>query len=592
MEKVSVIFVNYNSGRFLAESILNLESLSDDLEIIVIDNGSSDKSADYLRADSNVNLICVGENVGFGSAANIGAQIATGEYLLFLNPDAFPLPGTIAKMANHLDLSSGCGACGAFIVDFQGREQNGGRRCDPNLVRSLGKVVSSVFSRLRLPTFDLTLDPLPTLPTPTDAVSGSCMMVRAKVHHQIGGFDEEFFLHFEDLDYCRRTRDAGWVVDFLPTAPTFHYQGGSVGISGAIMAKHKQTSLRRYLRKFSRSTPIVLNLQMSILLIFERVGLLMFRTGQRMGAETDGGTSGIAQFRRLICGDQPVVLIMGGRSEIGVPLCGRLNAAGLAVVSVSRCKTRVVDFPRTSVVHPDLFKRNLVANRLNIIGIVSLCPIWELQAYEQSFATLGCDRIPWIVFSSTSILTRESEISGDSSGTVARLKFGEEWLMGQRRLSGSRTLLVRPTVIYGGKYNNNINVIKQIGRYTRLSPQLNFALGSRCPVHADDLAEWIAALLQKYTGDRDAGLTTTEIQGGEVLTFREMVSRTSRSSGLTTRAISLSRNIFPIALFLVGRIPFLPKLPPKLVERLERDFVFDNREARAQAPMSMRCFHP
>ena len=65
MEKVSVIFVNYNSGRFLAESVLNLKSLSDDLEIIVIDNGSSDKSADYLRADSNVNLICVGDNVGF-----------------------------------------------------------------------------------------------------------------------------------------------------------------------------------------------------------------------------------------------------------------------------------------------------------------------------------------------------------------------------------------------------------------------------------------------------------------------------------------------------------------------------------------------
>jgi uncharacterized protein YbjT (DUF2867 family) len=137
-----------------------------------------------------------------------------------------------------------------------------------------------------------------------------------------------------------------------------------------------------------------------------------------------------------------------------------------------------------------------------------------------------------------------------------------------------------------------MNLIKKISRYTRLNPQFSFALGSRCPVHADDLAEWLVALLQKYTGDQDPGFTTAEIQGGEVLTFREMVSRTSRSSGLTTRAISLSRNIFPIALFLVGRIPFLPKLPPKLVERLERDFVFDNREARAQAPMSMRCFHP
>lgn len=592
MEKVSVILVNYNSGRFLAESVLNLKSLSDDLEIVVIDNGSNDGSADYLSADSSVKLICNGENVGFGSAANIGARIATGKYLLFLNPDAFPLPGTIAKMASHLDLASGCGACGAFIVDFQGREQNGGRRCDPNLVRSLGKVVSSVFSRLRLPTFDLTLDPLPILPTPIDAVSGSCMMVRARVHQKIDGFDEAFFLHFEDLDYCRRTREAGWAVDFLPTAPTFHYQGGSVGVPRMVMAKHKQVSLRRYLRKFSRSTPIVLGLQMSILSICEQVGLLMFRIDRRMGSGIDGLASGIAQSWRLICGDQPVVLIMGGRSEIGVPLCGRLNAAGIAVVAVSRYKTRAVDFPNTSVVHPDLFKRNLVANRLNIIGIVSLCPIWELRAYEQSFATLGCDRIPWIVFSSTSILTRESEISGDSSGTVARLKFGEDWLMGQRRLSGSRTLLVRPTVIYGGKYNNNMNLIKKISRYTRLSPQLNFALGSRCPAHADDLAEWLVALLQKYTGDQDPGFTTAEIQGGEVLTFREMVSRTSCSSGLTTRTVSLSRNSFSIALFLVGLIPFLPKLPPKLVGRLERDFVFDNREARTQAPMSMRCFHP
>ncbi len=62
----------------------------------------------------------------------------------------------------------------------------------------------------------------------------------------------------------------------------------------------------------------------------------MFRIDRRMGSGIDGLASGIAQSRRLICGDQPVVLIMGGRSEIGVPLCGRLNAAGIAVVAVSR----------------------------------------------------------------------------------------------------------------------------------------------------------------------------------------------------------------------------------------------------------------
>ncbi|MDB3946405.1 glycosyltransferase family 2 protein, partial [Gammaproteobacteria bacterium] len=315
MENVSVIFVNYNSGEFLAESVLNLKSLSDEVEIIVVDNGSSDKSADYLSADKSVKLFCVGENLGFGAAANIGAQLAVGKYLLFLNPDAFPLPGTIAKMANHLDVSPGSGACGAFIVDFQGREQNGGRRCDPNLVRSLGKVASAVFSKLRLPTFDLTLDPLPTLPTPVDAVSGSCMMVRADTHHHIGGFDEAFFLHFEDLDYCRRIRDAGWGVDFLPAAPAFHYQGGSVGVPEAIMARHKQASLRRYLKKFSRSRPIVLSLQMSILFVFERVGLLILGVSRKMRSETDPLSSGMAQFRRIISGSQSVVLILGGRSE-------------------------------------------------------------------------------------------------------------------------------------------------------------------------------------------------------------------------------------------------------------------------------------
>ena len=592
MENVSVIFVNYNSGEFLAESVLNLKSLSDEVEIIVVDNGSSDKSADYLGADKSVKLVCVGENLGFGAAANIGAQLAVGKYLLFLNPDAFPLPGTIAKMANHLDFSLGSGACGAFIVDFQGREQNGGRRRDPNLIRSLGKVASAVFSKLRLPTFDLTLDPLPTLPTPVDAVSGSCMMVRADIHHHIDGFDEAFFLHFEDLDYCRRIRDAGWGVDFLPAAPAFHYQGGSVGVPEGIMARHKQASLRRYLKKFSRSRPIVLSLQMSILFVFERVGLLILGVSRKMRSETDPLSSGIAKFRRIISGSQSVVLILGGRSEIGTPLCGRLNAAGINVVSVSRFEREAADFPRTSVVHPELFKRNLVANRIHIIGIVSLCPIWELQAYEQSFATLGCDRIPWIVFSSTSVLTRESEISSNPNGTVARLKSGEEWLSCRRRLSESKTLLARPTIIYGGKYNKNINRFKQISIYTRVAPQLKFASGSRCPVHADDLAEWIVALLKKYTTAPNGGLIIAKVQGGEVLTFQEMVSRTFRSSGVTTRAISLSRSAFPFVSFLVGRIPFLPKIPSNLVERLERDFVFDNRDAQAQAPTSMRFFHP
>ena len=99
-------------------------------------------------------------------------------------------------------------------------------------------------------------------------------------------------------------------------------------------------------------------------------------------------------------------------------------------------------------------------------------------------------------------------------------------------------------------------------------------------------------LLQIYTSDRDAGLTSTEVQGGEVLTFKEMVSRTTHSNGLTTRAISLSRNVLRLALFLIGRIPFLPKMAPNVVDRLSHDFVFDNRKAQAQAPISMRCFHP
>ena len=594
MDKISVIFVNYNSGFFLREAVENLKRQLAGIEIIVVDNGSYDNSAHFCHQEEGVRFLDSGENVGFACAANRGAGAATGDLLLFLNPDALVLSGAVSELAKFLAGNENVGVCGALTLDFHGREQYGGRRRDPTLSRACGKVARSIFPGVRFPTFDLAEEKPFLSPTEVDAVSGACMMVRAQVHRAIGGFDEKYFLHFEDLDYCRRVRMAGWAVIFHPGAPVFHYQGASSGLAALSMLRHKQAGLERYLRKFRPGRSLRSWGEEALLRVLKGFGLALLWLQPESDPRGSCLDTHLRTVSRVVTGREPVVLVLGGRSDIGEFFCARLNAAGIAAVCISRFPEKSRVFPKTVTLHPDFLQRNRVANKLKIKAIVSLCPIWELPSYASALQAPAGHLTPWIIFSSTSMLTHQAPALGGRTGVSARLKEGEDWVAAFRRGAKASTHLVRPTLVYGGRLNKNINSIKKIGELFLVELNLPFGKGLRNPIHADDMGEWCAGLVWKIwvSSDSGEGLEVVVTQGGEVLAFNALVKRAARASGVGLFSAHPGRRLVKFGLLIGAFVPALRKLPPDLLERLERDFIFDNRKAVRLYPLTVRRFHP
>ena len=253
MTNVSVVIVNYNSGRFL-ELCVNSVCRSDCLlEIIVVDNASTDGSADFLgnltASDVSLQVIRNEENLGFAAAINRGVGYSKSENILFLNPDCLVFPHTIRLLSGELDADSSAGIVGGLVFNFDGSEQRGCRRREPTLARSLDKTFRRRTFTTELNQVDMTDEPLPEKRIRVDAVSGSFLMIRRTTFSDVGGMDEDFFLHFEDLDLCHRVRDVGWKVVFVPDISIFHFQGGSSKHLGLRVSWEKHRSMRRYQRK-------------------------------------------------------------------------------------------------------------------------------------------------------------------------------------------------------------------------------------------------------------------------------------------------------------------------------------------------------
>ncbi len=616
MSHFSIVVVNFNSGAFLeATTSALLTSLTPDSELIVVDNGSSDSSAALVSDRDGVTFIQLGRNVGFGTAANIGAARARNELIVFLNPDAFVPDGTFQRMSEYLTTHPESALCGGLLLDFQGREQAGSRRYDPTLLRSCGKAVRSIVPTPIFPTFDRHYEPLPSMPAYVDAVSGACMIVRRQVHQQIGGFDEGFFLHFEDLDYCRRVRDAGWKIGFVPDAPVFHFQGASGVVTQGFLLQHKHAGLARYLDKYGspgKASRVVRILVLAALKLAVGVAAWgsRFKNRRVRFPATQVNDNDLIKVGQMLSGKLPVVMLFGARSDLGDAFNARLNACGQNTVNVSRNPGGVRLPPGAITVHPELLARNRVGARFNVVGIVSVCPIWELPGYADFLSNSSCREAPWVVLSSTSAVTKQESAERGSQAIVSKLCAGEDGVGRMRSEASGWTIIIRPTLIYGGRRNRNINKIKIITRILRIKLNINFARGSRQPIHCDDIAEWAISLLclelanqEQTTQDPDqpGGKRTTigknkpirvDLAGGEAVSFTDMVKRTQAAACVGGIKLYCRRGVAELLFSLVHWLPWFREVPKDFMSRLEQDFLFSSEEAFALQLQVFRRFYP
>lgn len=250
MNRVSIIIVSFNTCALLQACLQNLLTLNEADEIIVVDNASSDGSAELVQTHfPTVKLIKLSENRGLTVASNLGLAAAQGEFMLYLGSDAYPTAGVIRGLADYLAEHPEVGIATAALRLRDGTLDMDAHRGFPTPWASLSHF--SGLSRLlpRSPFFnqyflggrDL------TQPHEIDLCISHFLFVRRTLFDTIGQWDEDFFLYGEDVDFCYRAKAAGYKIMYLPQFTVTHYKGASVGVrkqSSDISPASVETKLR------------------------------------------------------------------------------------------------------------------------------------------------------------------------------------------------------------------------------------------------------------------------------------------------------------------------------------------------------------
>ena len=250
---VSVVMVSYHTGPVLFEAVESVLGQSELRELIVVDNGNPEPDLAEIRrwADADPRLVLVSGhgNVGFAAGCNRGARRATADYLFFLNPDCRLPPDGLSRLLAEGRRQPRPWLVGGRLINPDGTEQRGARRAmlTPQSalaeVCRLDRLMPGRFSRV-----NLNEAPLPSDTVSVPVISGACMLLPAEDYWRIGGMDEGYFLHVEDIDFCHRFRAAGGTIAFVPAVPILHHKGTSA--AGRLAVEwHKTRGFMRHFRK-------------------------------------------------------------------------------------------------------------------------------------------------------------------------------------------------------------------------------------------------------------------------------------------------------------------------------------------------------
>lgn len=240
----SIVVVLANSGPLTRECVTRALASDVPVEVILVDNGSSDGVPESIErahaGDDRLRVIYNRANLGFGPAVNRGVAQARGERLLVLNPDCLVDPDTVSRMAAHLDPHTAI--VGAVVVDDNGRPDPASRRHDPLLRRAINTKLG------RAGGIDIA-GPLPEGAEDVEIVSGAIVLMPRAAFERLGGFDETFFLHCEDMDLCRRARDLGYRVVLAGDVRVLHGKGVSSRRRPVFVSRHKHRSMYLWFRR-------------------------------------------------------------------------------------------------------------------------------------------------------------------------------------------------------------------------------------------------------------------------------------------------------------------------------------------------------
>ncbi len=244
MPELSVILVSYNDWIHLEKCLQSLQSLLPefDLEIIIVDNNSSDGSPDFVRSKFPfVKLLSASENFGFAKASNMGIRVSVGEFVLFLNTDTIANVQALTVLLDEMKRNPSIGAVGPALL--LGKEI---------YQISFGKRVSYFSQFIQKGFFNLYYSrKLKSDKKIREAgwLSAACLLVKRRALEAAGCFDENYFLYFEDIDLCYKIRKAGWKLWFCPQARITHIGGTSTSAVKNSSRYHYRKSQLYFYRK-------------------------------------------------------------------------------------------------------------------------------------------------------------------------------------------------------------------------------------------------------------------------------------------------------------------------------------------------------
>ncbi|MGZ8941321.1 MAG: glycosyltransferase family 2 protein [Methylobacter sp.] len=231
MKSVSVIIISWNARDYLRGCLnsINQTGASCVQEVIVVDNDSKDGSPEMVEKEfPDVSLIRAGGNLGFARANNLAMKHAKGSMYALVNSDVIVHPGCLDTLATFLDQHDNVGLVGPRVIGGDGNLQLTCRRI-PSVWNTVCRVLSldrifqswQIFSGFEVP--QRNHDKC----TEAEVLSGCFCVTRKKAVDEVGGMDEQFFFYAEDIDWCKRFRDAGWKLMFVPEAVATHFGGAS-----------------------------------------------------------------------------------------------------------------------------------------------------------------------------------------------------------------------------------------------------------------------------------------------------------------------------------------------------------------------------
>lgn len=259
---ISIVIVNWNTAELLRRCLQSIRQNAGAVnkEITVVDNASTDGSVDVVRSEfPDVRLIANPDNLGYAEGNNIGIECSSGDFVLLLNPDTEIQPGAIEALVDCLNRHPDASAVAPRLIYPDGRVQSSCRGFpEPSSLMfdylHLAKLFpkSKRFGAYRMTWFDYDHE------ADVDQPMASCLMIRRTAIEDIGVFDTQFPIFFNDVDWCYRSKQNGWKIYFTPQAEVVHHVGGSTRQVKPAMIRESHLSLKRFYEKHykSRISPI------------------------------------------------------------------------------------------------------------------------------------------------------------------------------------------------------------------------------------------------------------------------------------------------------------------------------------------------